>query len=456
MTALAPLAAAARLRGRPGRFLLHSASDADGLGGWSFAGADPIATLEIRGASITWRRGDAAEVIAGDPLDAIERFCAAHGHDLRAPGDTGAAPEPRVIGWLGYELGHAAAGVRGRARGAGGPPDAWLAAYDAIARWRGASRSPDVVGPGAAALAARLEADTSITSPGAPPRFGALACPDDGPGGAAYKARVARILEYLRAGDVYQVNLARRLIAPRLVPGDPLALAAAIAAASPAPYAAFLEPAPGDAIVSASPERFLARSGDRIETRPIKGTRPRATSPAGDAAARDELARAPKDAAEHLMIVDLERNDLGRVAVTGSVRVDELAYVVELPTVHHLVSRVSAALRPDVGLAALLRATFPGGSITGAPKIRAMQIIDELEPAPRGPYCGAIGWLGAGGALDLSIAIRIAVLAGDELAVHVGGGIVADSDPQAELDETEAKAAGWRRALAMLAAGATA
>ena len=151
------------------------------------------------------------------------------------------------------------------------------------------------------------------------------------------------------------------------------------------------------------------------------------------------------------MIVDLERNDLGRVAEVGSVKVDELAYVVELPTVHHLVSRVSCALRDDVGLAALLRATFPGGSITGAPKIRAMQIIEELEPAPRGPYCGAIGWFGAG-SLDLSIAIRIAVAHEGALALHVGGGIVADSDPAAEFDETEAKAAGWRRALAALSA----
>jgi len=155
------------------------------------------------------------------------------------------------------------------------------------------------------------------------------------------------------------------------------------------------------------------------------------------------------------MIVDLERNDLGRVAVTGSVAVDEMAYVVELPTVHHLVSRVSAALRPDVGLAELLRATFPGGSITGAPKIRAMQIIRELEPAPRGPYCGAIGWFGDGGALDLSIAIRIAVLDDAAITLHVGGGIVADSDPHAELAETEAKAAGWRRALAMLSSSSS-
>ncbi len=152
------------------------------------------------------------------------------------------------------------------------------------------------------------------------------------------------------------------------------------------------------------------------------------------------------------MIVDLERNDLGRIATAGSVRVDALGYVVELPALYHQVSRVSAEPRPEVGYAELLRATFPGGSITGAPKVRAMELIDELEPTRRGPYCGALGYFGAAGAFDLAIAIRIGVLAGGELRVHVGGGIVADSEPASELAETETKAAGWRAALSHLAA----
>ncbi|HTJ43404.1 MAG TPA: anthranilate synthase component I family protein [Kofleriaceae bacterium] len=408
-----PLDACARLAGRPGRFLLHSASDADGLGGWSFAGSDPIDVLED---------GSFAQ---------IEAFCRAHGHDLRSW--HARDPVPRVIGWIDYEGG------------------GWLGAYDAIARWRGDEL--ELIGAGAPALARCLELGSS--EPGAPPRFGALDAPDDGEGGAAYLARALRILEYLRAGDVYQVNLARRLVAPLIARGDAFAIHRALVSASPAPYSAFLETSRAT-IVSSSPERFLARApGGRIETRPIKGTRPRGASAADDLVAKEDLLAAPKDAAEHLMIVDLERNDLGRVAVTGSVAVDEMAYVVELPTVHHLVSRVSAALRPDVGLAELLRATFPGGSITGAPKIRAMQIIRELEPAPRGPYCGAIGWFGDGGALDLSIAIRIAVLDDAAITLHVGGGIVADSDPHAELAETEAKAAGWRRALAMLSSSSS-
>jgi para-aminobenzoate synthetase component 1 len=258
-------------------------------------------------------------------------------------------------------------------------------------------------------------------------------------------ARVERIRDYLAAGDVYQVNLARRLVAKIAMPGDALALYRALAAVAPAPYSALIE-ADGVTVVSGSPERFLAIVGDRLETRPIKGTRPRV---AGGA---DELAASAKDAAEHLMIVDLERNDLGRIAQTGSVRVDDLGYVVELPALYHKVSRVSAQPRAGLGYAELFRATFPGGSITGAPKVRAMEIIDELEPARRGPYCGALGYFGPRGALELAIAIRIGVITNNELRVHVGGGIVADSDPAAELAETDVKAAGWIAALERLTA----
>ncbi|HWU89421.1 MAG TPA: anthranilate synthase component I family protein, partial [Kofleriaceae bacterium] len=277
--------------------------------------------------------------------------------------------------------------------------------------------------------------------PSLPPSLGPLVPDDDGD---HHVARIERIRDYLAAGDVYQVNLARRLVSRIAAPGDALAVYAALAAVAPAPYGALLE-CDGVTVISGSPERFLGAVGDRIETRPIKGTRPR--TPGG----AEELAASAKDAAEHLMIVDLERNDLGRIAETGSVSVDDLGYVVELPALYHKVSRVSARPRAGVGYAELLRATFPGGSITGAPKLRAMQLIDELEPARRGPYCGALGYFGAGGGLELAIAIRIGVIAHRELRVHVGGGIVADSDPAAELAETEDKAAGWIAALDRIA-----
>jgi para-aminobenzoate synthetase component 1 len=428
-----PIAAAARLASRRGRMLLHSGRDDDGLGAWSFVTAEPTATLIGRGRSLVRldERGRPVARFTADPFEAAEQFLAEHGCTLGPRAI--AAPEPRVLGYLGYDL------ARVVERLPGGPTlgqdvaDLWLGAYPGVARCRGGRL--ELVGSDPSQLAAALE--TGPRTMGVAPSLGPLE-PDDA--GDHHIARVARILDYLAAGDVYQVNLARRLVARMRAPGDALALYAALAEVAPAPYGALIE-TDGATIISGSPERFLASAGDRIETRPIKGTRPRA--PGGAA----ELAAAPKDAAEHLMIVDLERNDLGRIAVTGSVRVDELGYIVELPALYHKVSRVSAQPRPGVGYAELLRATFPGGSITGAPKVRAMELIDELEPARRGPYCGAFGYFGAGGAFELAIAIRIGVLAGDELRVHVGGGIVADSDPAAELAETEVKAAGWIAAL---------
>jgi para-aminobenzoate synthetase component 1 len=259
------------------------------------------------------------------------------------------------------------------------------------------------------------------------------------------------VLEYLRAGDAYQVNLSRRLSATCTpAPSAPVALAAALRARAPAPHAALIASADGDgALVGNSPERFLAVGTDgAVETRPIKGTRSRGDTPGADAASA-ALAASAKDRAEHVMIVDLERNDLGRVCRTGSVEVASLARTVALPTVFHLVSTVRGILRADVGLAELLAATFPGGSITGAPKRRAMQIIDELEPAARGPYTGATGWLGAAGDLDLAIAIRTAVVRAGRLSLSVGGGVVADSTPEGELAETDVKA----RAFAALCGG---
>jgi anthranilate/para-aminobenzoate synthase component I len=217
---------------------------------------------------------------------------------------------------------------------------------------------------------------------------------------------------------------------------------------SPAPHALwFADPARGVALVGNSPERFVRVSPTgRIEACPIKGTRP---FDASDPLQKNItlLRSSAKDQAEHVMIVDLERNDLGRVCETGSVKVEDLCSVLTLPTVHHMVSTISGQLRPEVGLLELLRATFPGGSITGAPKIRAMEIIDELEPARRGPYTGATGWLGAAGDLDLAIAIRTALVREERLVLWVGGGIVADSVPEEELAETRDKAEAFRRAL---------
>lgn len=444
-----PLEIAARLAGCRGRVLLHSARDDDGLGRWSFAAAEPRATLIARGRSLVVldEHGRPARRFTADPFEAVEQFLVEHGCSLDASdaGETGeAAPEPRAIGYLGYGLARAIEPLPGGAAAGRDTPDLWIGAYDAVVRWRdGATESAELVGVDRAARARLAAWLDRPAPPRLPPRLGPLVADDDG---AHHIARVDRIRDYLAAGDVYQVNLARRLVARIAIPGDPLAIYRALAEVAPAPYGALIE-GDGVTMISGSPERFLGRSGargERLETRPIKGTRPR--GPTGAA----ELAASDKDAAEHLMIVDLERNDLGRIAETGSVAVDELGYLVELPALYHKVSRVSARPRRGLGYAELLRATFPGGSITGAPKVRAMQLIDELEPAQRGPYCGAFGYFGPRGALELAIAIRIGVIANDELRIHVGGGIVTDSDPAEELAETETKAAGWVAALARL------
>ncbi|MEP6861279.1 MAG: anthranilate synthase component I family protein [Deltaproteobacteria bacterium] len=437
---MSPIDLAARLAGKRGRVLLHSARDDDGLGRWSFATAMPSSTLIGRGRSLVRldATGRAVQRFTGDPFDAAEAFLAEHGCTPQATGD--GAPAPRVIGYLGYDLARVIESLPGGPTLGHDTPDLWLAAYDGVARWRGGGELDyDLVGPDPRALAAAIAAGPRHL--GLAPNVGPLIADDDG---GHHMARVERVRDYLAAGDVYQVNLARRLVARISSPGDPLALYAALAAASPAPYGAVIE-ADDVAIVSGSPERFLATVRGRIETRPIKGTRP--PGPGG----AEELAASPKDAAEHVMIVDLERNDLGRVAEVGTVSVDELGYIVELPTLFHKVSRVSARPRAGLGYAELLRATFPGGSITGAPKVRAMQLIDELEPARRGPYCGAFGYFAPQGC-ELAIAIRIGVVKGYELRVHVGGGIVADSDPAAELAETDVKAAAWVAAIDQLRA----
>jgi len=256
---------------------------------------------------------------------------------------------------------------------------------------------------------------------------------------AEFEAGVSRIREYIAAGDVYQVNLSQRFHAPFV--GSALALYRRLRARNPAPFGAYLEFA-GAQVASISPERFLRLDATTraAEARPIKGTRPRGTTPGKDAALARELLESEKDRAENVMIVDLLRNDLGKVCRPGSVRVPKLFALESHPTVHHLVSTVTGELADCADAFDLLRAAFPGGSVTGAPKIRAMQIIAELERAPRGLYCGAIGYVSATGAMDFNIPIRTIVLRDGSATFHAGAGIVWDSEPAAEYEETLAKA----------------
>jgi para-aminobenzoate synthetase component 1 len=424
---LAPDEAARRAAAAPGAFWLSGPAPDDVGVGRDMVGAAPV---------------DVVRVDAPGDLARVERAWADARAAWAAAGVPPVAGVPAAVAWFSYDLGRAfvGLGLPARAGGESAWPLAEVHFHDAVwVRHAGDGGDAKIFARDEAA-ARRLADRLERPAPEVEVRLGALTAdhPD-----ARFLDGVGRVLEYLRAGDAYQVNLSRRLSASCTPAGAlPVALAAALRARAPAPHAAFIAAADGSgALVGNSPERFLAVAPDgAVETQPIKGTRPRGETPEADRGAAAALEASAKDRAEHVMIVDLERNDLGRVCRTGSVHVASLARVVALPTVFHLVSTIRGRLRPDVGLSALLEATFPGGSITGAPKRRAMQIIDELEPSPRGPYTGATGWLGAAGDLDLAIAIRTAVVRDGRLSLSVGGGVVADSTPAGELAETEVKA----------------
>ena len=259
-----------------------------------------------------------------------------------------------------------------------------------------------------------------------------------------YLRTVQRVIDYIYAGDIFQANLSQRLLTP--APCDSITLYERLRSVNPAPFAGLML---WDdwAIVSASPERFLCVTEGEVETRPIKGTRQRKRGPEADLFTRDELRQSDKDRAENIMIVDLLRNDLSRVCRAGTVRVPHLCSVETYETVQHLVSEVRGQLKSDRTVWDLLRATFPGGSISGAPKVRAMQIIAELEPTVRGPYCGSLFYVGADGQMDSNLLIRSFVQRYGWLQCNVGGGIVAQSEPAAEYDETMTKSAGMLKAL---------
>ncbi|MBU6248450.1 MAG: aminodeoxychorismate synthase component I [Xanthomonadaceae bacterium] len=299
-----------------------------------------------------------------------------------------------------------------------------------------------VAEPGHEALLERMATDLD-----APARWPDLAPPlaieEDDP--QRFLEGVARIHEHLHAGDIFQVNLSRAWRARYAAAPSPAALYDALRRANPAPFAGLLQQ-PGWSIASSSPERLVEARSGLAQTRPIAGTRPRL--PGEDEAERiRELCGHPKERAEHVMLIDLERNDLGRVCVPGTVEVDELMVVESYAHVHHIVSNVRGRLRPDITPGELIAATFPGGTITGCPKVRCMEIIAALEQAPRAPYTGALGYLDRSGDMDLNILIRTLAQVGDEVSLRAGAGIVADSVAASELEETRAKARGLLRAL---------
>ena len=453
-----PEAAFHAVRAEPWLAWLDSGGIPDERGRFSYLCVAPFRRIEARQGRVSV---DGAAV-DGDPFTVL----AAELTRWRQPAVAGPAPFlGGAVGFLGYELGTALEHLTTRHPAPPDVPDMAVGLYDLLLvfdraqrrAWIVASGLPETDLPARRARAERriaaLHARLAAASPPAPvpPPAPAHADPGWRPDLARqdYEARVRRVLDYIVAGDIYQANFTMAHRAPRPPGLDAADLHLALRAESPAPFGAFLACGPDLALASVSPERFLSLDpSGRVETRPIKGTRPRAADPAADAALRAALAESRKDRAENLMIVDLLRNDISRVAEIGSVRVPALCAVESFASVHHLVSVVEGRLCPGCGPVDLLRATFPGGSVTGAPKIRAMQIIDELEAARRGPYCGSIAWIGFDGTMDSNIVIRTLVVTRDAVVAQAGGGIVADSDPAAEYEEMLVKVAPLLRALA--------
>ncbi len=457
-------------RAAPGEFplLLESAAQG-GKARWDlllaggetglFLGADGVTRRET-GHAVAGRFLDALDHAQSELRDRLERAAACRDADALDGHARPADALPFHGGWalyLGYEL---AAQVEPTLRlpafRGGLPVAAALFCPAAILRDRDSGRCLAVALPGHAAWLDRLanvvedalstttrvgDARAAGPGPDAPLRPRRLVEDAD----ARFLDGVARVHEYLRAGDVFQVNLSRGWRAGFEAPPDPVALYAALRRANPAPFAGLFS-LPGGSVASSSPERLVSVRGRRIETRPIAGTRPRFEGD-DDAARIAELVGHPKERAEHVMLIDLERNDLGRVCSPGSVRVDELMSVESYAHVHHIVSNVSGELRPGVTAGQAIAAVFPGGTITGCPKVRCMQIIAELEGEGRGPYTGAMGYLDASGDMDLNILIRTLWTDGCDVAFRAGAGIVVDSRADKELMETRAKARGLLRAL---------
>ena len=466
----------ATLRETAGFWLLESTLARGPLGRFSFAGAAPWQRLRARGDRVELEGAAGRRVLRGDPLETARELL----RPALAP--HAAAELPFVggaVGWLGYELGARAGGAPPRAPDDLALPDLCLLFVDRVLAFEHATGHLRVAALGrgndpcsarvvaeraAERLAERLarrEPDPFEAGPRAAPAAGV-----DAPGaeplrlrdaatglslGAwfdadSYAKAVVQIQERIAAGDLYQANLTHRLATD--CTRDPWQIYTDLRRRNPAPFAAFLD-TPELTVVGSSPERFLRVAPDgAIESRPIKGTRPRGTTPAADRRLREALAASEKDRAENVMIVDLVRNDLGRVCRTGSVDVPALFAIEDYATVFQMVSTVRGRMRPGLGVFDALRASFPPGSMTGAPKRAAMRLLAELEPVRRGVYSGALGWFDVRGGAELAVVIRTLLCRRGRAWLHVGGGVVLDSDPDGEWAESLDKARALLDALA--------
>jgi len=429
--AVPPLEALRRLAPDRHPFVRFAAGGPKDLARWSYAGAHPVETLRVT----VGARGPER-----DPWVALAR---------RWPRPmTRQGPRiPFAGGWfgcLGYELRSAVEAIPPPRAPADGFPALWLGRYEAVVAWDHHRRRAYLAGTGASVtlarraierLRARLESPPAAAAPRraarapAPPSaVSARVAP------ASYRRRVAEVRARIRAGDLFQANLSQRF--EGRLRGTPVELFERLVARSPAPFATYLDVGDGRVVLSASPERFLCLVRRTAETRPMKGTRPRGRTPREDRALRLDLASSEKDRAELAMIVDLSRNDLSRSCRPGTVRVVRARRLERYATVHQAVAIVEGRLLDGASGVDLIRGAFPPGSVTGAPKVEAMKVIDRLEGEARGPYCGAIGWLDDGGDLDLAVAIRTLCVAGRCVSYRVGGGITLLSDPEEERVET--------------------
>lgn len=432
-------------RFRPERYphLLESAADGTPQARYDILFAFPGSTLLLTAEQRVFHDG---RPVGGEFLANLEQLWRA---EAIAP-EQACPAIPFRGGWflyLGYELTRNIEPALASLPVDVGLPVAFAMRFDAaLVRDRTARRTYLVAETGCAAdrLAAMSEDVRECPVVSAAP-IDLLAVQEEDP--ALYLDRIRHVLDYIAAGDVFQVNLSRRWDVELREEPEPVDLYLRLRQANPAPFAGLVSLGAGQAVVSSSPERLVCVRGDHIVTRPIAGTYPRGAGPGEDAVLVHALQRDPKERAEHVMLIDLERNDLGRVCRPGTIRVDERMHVESYRHVHHLVSSVQGILRPNVTPVDVIRALFPGGTITGCPKVRTQEIIAEMEQTARGPYTGSIGYLNRDGSMDLNILIRTLVQRGRHIRLRAGGGIVADSQPQRELRETRAKASGLLAAL---------
>ena len=448
-----PWATARRLAHLPHLLFLDSAGGLPGLARYSYLTADPFCWLQFRG------------VEGINPFEAL-RDQLSH---WKLPTVPGLPPfQGGAAGLFGYDLCHWIERLPRPQFDEFQAPDLAIGLYDWVIAWDHQANRAWIISTGfpemnptkrrerarkRISLLAESETDRVhiATTPRQPVRISSLHALPGFEGVFSnfdrfgFEAAVRRAIDYTHAGDCFQINLAQRLVTPQTE--SAIELYQRLREVNAAPFASYFDLGEFQ-IASASPERFVQlSSGGQVEARPIKGTRPRGRNPEQDQANIAELLASDKDRSENVMIVDLLRNDLGRVCEYGSVTVPAVCRLETYPTVHHLVSEVRGRLRAGLTAIDLLKAAFPGGSVTGAPKVRAMEIIAELEPHARGPYCGSIGWIGFDGAMDTSILIRTFTAGGGWFQFPVGGGIVADSTPEAEYKETLHKAEGLLRAL---------